>query len=110
MKPLAARVDAAVRGVAPGLVSVSIGDPADRTSWKVHPAALQAAVQATINAFNPTDPALDDADLDAEAAGILDADRILSALWWVLSPAPTKAKYQAARAQWIAAYRARPWF
>lgn len=60
---LAARLDRAVRAVVPTLVGVSIGDTANKATWKVHPPNLQASAQATIDAFNPTDPAHDAEDL-----------------------------------------------
>lgn len=49
---------------------VSIGDPANRATWKVQPANLQAAAQPIIDAFNPADPALETAEKDAEIDGL----------------------------------------
>lgn len=41
---------------------VEIGDPANKATWRVQPANLQAAAQATIDAFNPNAQATIDAD------------------------------------------------
>ena len=62
----------------PGLesVNVDIGTAADKATWKVRPASLQAAAQAHIDAFNPVDPAHDDAERDA----YIDAQKGLQAL------------------------------
>lgn len=115
MGDLAARLDRAIRAVGVAIVGVSIGDPADRRTWRVSPSNLQTAAQPTIDSFNPTDPALDVAELDEQVKGALDNERLISAVVWSIldtytefKPA-TPAKYQAARTKIIAAYKAQPW-
>lgn len=65
---IAQSVDAAVRAAGVPIVGVSIGDPANKATWKVRPPSLQAAAQPTIDAFNPADPAHALAVADAQAA------------------------------------------
>lgn len=48
-----ARLDAAIKAAGVPIVGVSMGDITNKATWRVHPAALQAAAQATIDAFNP---------------------------------------------------------
>lgn len=61
------------------IVSVSIGDPADKRTWTVDPKALQAQAQPIIDAFNPTDPATISAGKDLDAA-VIDADLMIRAV------------------------------
>jgi len=113
MTTLAIRVLRAITTAGIQAVSVSIGNPADKSTWKVAPTNLQAAAQPTIDAFNPADPALDDADLDADVKAAIDNDRIFSAIVWTIldtySAPATIAKFQTARTKIIAAYKAQPW-
>lgn len=53
-----ARLERALKAAGFPVVSVSIGNLNDRATWKVLPASLQAAAQATIDAFNANDPTL----------------------------------------------------
>lgn len=64
---LARRLDGAVKVAAVPITGVSIGDPANRSTWKVAPSSLQTAAQPTIDAFNPDDPAIPLAEADASA-------------------------------------------
>ena len=52
---LARRLDQACRAVGHPIVGVSIGRAHDRRTWAVQPAALQAACQPLIDAFDPDD-------------------------------------------------------
>lgn len=67
MAKLAHRLKVAVQAVVPQVVDVSIGDATNTATYKVFPAEYQAAAQATIDAFNPNDPAHEAADV-ADAA------------------------------------------
>jgi hypothetical protein len=79
MASLAARLDAAIRAANVPIVGVSVGDPANRATWRVHPSSLQAQAQPVIDAFDPNDPALVGAEKDADAARLSD-DLALRAL------------------------------
>lgn len=75
-------LEAALRVTMPG-VNVSIGDPGDKSTWRVNPPELQAQAQPIIDAFDPNDPTFADADADAAVDGLLDANiagDLLSAL------------------------------
>lgn len=110
---LASQLDRAVKAAGVTIEGVSIGDPATKATWRVTPVHLQGAAQATIDAFNPADPAHEQADLDAAITSTLDTERVISAVVWAmidqLVPPATPAKYQAARTKIIAAYKATPW-
>lgn len=92
---------------------VSIGDDADKATWKVRPTSLQAAAQPTIDAFDPNAASVVDAELDAAVKHHLDVERLYSAIAWAIidtySPPATVAKYQTARTKIISAYRLTPW-
>ena len=113
----AARLDAAIRAAGVPIVGVSIGDPADKATWKVHPPELQASAQPTIDAFNGNDPAHVTAEMATAVTQALDAERLTSAVVWAIlkqmfpmdSDAQTKTKYAAARTKVISAYKAAPW-
>lgn len=117
MMRLAEHVTAAIRAAGVPILGISIGTDNDRTSWRVNPATLQAAAQPTIDAFNPSDPALDLADLDAAVKATLDDERLISAVVWTIlkqmfpadTDAQTKTKYGVARTRIIDAYKNRPW-
>ena len=112
-----ARLKAAIQAAGVAITDVSIGDLRNRATWTVEPASLQAAAQATINAFDPTDPALDVADQDAAVKAALDAERLSSAIVWTIlkqlypgdTDAQTKTKYGVARQRIIDGYKAQPW-
>lgn len=113
MANTATRLDTALRAAGVAIDGVSIGDPANRATWKVQPANLQAQAQPTIDGFNPSDPALDVAEQDAQVKAALDNERLFSAIVWTVidtfaAPA-TVAKYQAARTKIIANFKAQPW-
>lgn len=57
MTALAARVFDRLRAEGLAVVSVSIGDEGNRTTWTVQPAALQAAAQPFIDSFVVPDAA-----------------------------------------------------
>jgi hypothetical protein len=63
---LAALVEQALRRAGLAITGVAIGDPANRTTWRVRPVSLQAAAQPVIDAFDPSDPVERRAAVDAE--------------------------------------------
>ena len=113
MTRIAERVSQAITAAGVPILGSAIGDPADKGTWKVNPASLQAAAQPTITAFDVNDPAHDSAQLNLAVTGHLDTERIYSALAWAIidtySPPATIAKYQTARTKIISAYRLTPW-
>lgn len=68
MNRLGLHLDRVLRAAGLAIDGVSIGNPADKTTWRVTPSGLQAAAQPYIDAFNPADPAHALADADAQAA------------------------------------------
>lgn len=62
------------------IVSLSIGDPTNKATWTVQPANLQSAAQATIDAFDPNDPALARAEADAAVTADEDVTVLIPAL------------------------------
>lgn len=117
MAPLSAvalwHLDKAIRLAGVVIDGVTAPDAANRTTWTVTPPGLQGAAQQTIDAFNPDDPALVQADLDGEVMNALDAQRLYSAIVWAIidqfaAPASIP-KYNIARTKIIAAYKAQPW-
>lgn len=113
MAQLAERLDRALRLAGFAIEGVSIGDPANRRTWLVRPNALQASCQATIDAFNPDDPAIVTAELDARVRAEMDDERLMSAVVWCVidtfaAPA-TRAKYLNARTKILDAYKTQPW-
>lgn len=117
MTTLAARLDRAIRAAGVAITGVSILDEGNKATWTVRPANLQSAAQATIDAFNVNDPAHDSAELNMAAIGLLDTERIFSAIVWVMlkhlfpsdTDAQTRTKYGIARTNVIAAFKTRPW-
>lgn len=110
---LAARVTTAIKTAGVPIISLTIGETANKATWKVQPPELQAAAQPTIDTFNVNDPAHELAELDAQVKVALDQERLFSALVWAIidtySGPATRAKYLAARQKTIDAYRTRPW-
>ena len=104
MVSLAARLDLAIKAQGIAISGVSIGDEANRATWRVHPADKQAEAQPVIDAFVlPTEAQL--ADEEAQRETDL---RILKAIVWELhaiipAPKPTLAQL---RANIIARYKA----
>lgn len=81
---LAAEVQRAILLVGVTVVSVSIGDPADKSTWMVThlPTATQAdvdAAKAAIVSFDPANAATI-ADAKAQDAAVIDTDRLLQAV------------------------------
>lgn len=107
--PVAARLDAALKAAGLPILGVSIGDPANRSTWIVHPPDLQASAQPIIDAFDPDDASLIAAELDIEAQQTA-LPRPMRA-WMLfylrdkLGRNPTLAERQAARDAFIAAYK-----
>lgn len=64
----APRLDAALKAAGVPILGVSIGDEANRATWRVSPASLQAQAQPTIDAFDPNAQSVIDADVAAQAA------------------------------------------
>lgn len=110
---LAARVDAAIRAAGIAITGVSIGDNANKATWKVQPPTLQSAAQPTIDAFDPNDPAHLTAELDTQVKVALDQERLTSAIVWTIidtySAPATITKYNAARTKIINSYKLQPW-
>lgn len=114
---LAERLDRTIKAAGVAIAGVSIGDPANKATWKVQPSSLQAAAQPTIDAFNPDDPALVTAELDAAVKRSIDDERLSAAIVWVIlkqmypadTDAQTKTKFGVARTRIIDAFKAQPW-
>ena len=114
---VALRLDAALKTAGVPIIGVTIGNEGDKSTWKVQPATLQSAAQPTIDAFNPNDPAHEQADLDAQVKAALDNERLSSAIVWTIlkqmypadTNAQTKTKFGVARTRIIDAYKLRPW-
>jgi len=114
---IAARLDRALHAAGVLVTGVSIGDDANKATWTVQPPNLQGAAQPTIDAFDPDDPAHEQAELDALVTAALDTERLTSAVVWVIlkqmypsdTDAQTKTKFGIARTRIIDAYTARPW-
>ena len=111
------RVHNAIAAVPCAIVGVSIGDQANKATWRVSPASLQACAQPTIDAFDPNDPAHVTADLDAQVKTALDSERLSSAIVWTIlkqmyptdTDAQTRTKFGVARTRIIQAFKDRPW-
>lgn len=56
MADIGAALDRKLRAEGLAIDGVSIGDPANKATWTVHPPNLQAQAQPFIDAFNPNDP------------------------------------------------------
>lgn len=114
---LAGRLDRAIKSAGVPIVGVSIGDPANKATWKVSPPSLQIAAQPTIDVFDVNNPAYETAELDAKVKFALDEERLYSAIVWGMlrrfyptdSDAQTKTKYQAAYSSIVTAYKSQPW-
>ena len=113
MANTAARLDRVLRAAGLAIIGVSIGDETNRATWKVFPVTLQTAAQPHIYAFNPDDPAHEEAELDAAVKAAVDSERLISAVVWTIidtySAPATVTKYQAARTKIINVFKARPW-
>ena len=105
---LASQLLIALKQAGLAVESVSIVS-ADKSTWLVQPASLQAAAQPVIDAFVPDAVTV----LEAEAKRVLDQERLISAVVWTVidtySAPATKAKYTAARTKLIEAFKSQPW-
>lgn len=110
---LEARVERVLKAAGVAITGMRFGDQANKTTWRVQPLSLQPAAQPIIDAFDPADPAHEQADVTADATLAVDTERLTSAIIWAIldtySAPATPAKYQAARTKILNAYRARPW-
>ena len=114
---VAARVDSVIRLTCPAITGVSIGDMNVRATLAVMPASEQPCAQPVINAFDPTDPALDQADLTAAVTRALDTERLISAVVWTVlkqmtptdTDAQTRTKYGVVRTRIIDAFKSQVW-
>ena len=110
---IAGRLKKALVAAGVAVADVSIGDATNRATWRVYPANLQGAAQLMIDAFNPDDPAYEQAELDAAVTHALDDERLSAAIVWAVidtySAPATPAKFQAARTKIVSAYKSRPW-
>lgn len=103
MRDLARRLDQHLRDAGLAIDGVSIGDPAERSTWRVHPASLQADAQPLIESYTPPTPA---DVLNEEAARDIDERKlraVVLALYECI-PVPTMTKAQL-RARMIAIYK-----
>lgn len=73
MSGIALRLLRTLKAAGCAVVDVSIGDEANRQTWRVIPATLQTAANPIIQAFDPHDPAHERAD----AEDAVQADRTL---------------------------------
>ena len=116
MRNVAARLVAVLQTAGVPIIDVSIGDRANKATWRVYPADQQSAAQPIIDAFNPDDPAHETAAKDAEVKAEVDR-RFMAAYSWVLlkrmfpvdTDAQTKTKLANMREAVVAAYLAQPW-
>lgn len=63
---IAARLDQILRNAGHAITGVSIGDRSNKATWTVSPSSLQVSCQATIDGFDPLDPAHAAAEKAAE--------------------------------------------
>ena len=104
---IARLIDQLCRGAGHQIVGVSIGDAADKRTWRVSPSSLQAACQPIIDAFDPDDPAHAVAELDSTARDIPRHVRAL-VLYYLrdkLGRNPSAAERQAAIEALVQAYK-----
>lgn len=110
---LTAQVEAAIKGAGVAILGVSIGDAGNKATWRVNPENLQSAAQATIDTFNPADPAHEQAELDRMIVAEIDNGRLVGAIVWAIldtySAPATVTKFNAAKTKIVASYKARPW-
>ena len=94
-------------------VMVAGVSPIPGGGYQVYPEDLQATAQPIIDAFDPDDPAHEQAELDTQVKAALDTERMFSALVWAIldtySAPATLTKYQAARTKIVTAYKSQPW-
>lgn len=113
MADTAARLLRALRAAGVAATDVSVGNPADKATWKVDPPSVQASAAPVIAAFNADEPATVDAAMDVEVKSALDDERLISAVVSAIIdqffPPFTIAKYNAARTKIIAFYKSQPW-
>jgi hypothetical protein len=90
---IAQRLDQQLKAAGVPIVGVSIGDPNDRSTWKVQPESLQSQAQPIIDAYvDPTPATLFDQFAEQR---IGEKALIATALaLWECIPAPTMTKAQ----------------
>ena len=81
---IAARVEWAIRAAGVDILGVSIGEDANKATWRVSPASLQAAAQPVIDAFDPEAP-LSDGELAAAFQPTSRQKDVLATIAWTLS-------------------------
>jgi hypothetical protein len=93
MAKIAAYLDAAIRAANIAIDGVSIGDDANRATWKVTPATAQAQAQPIIDAFVlPTAAQIADEDAQRDV-NEKKLQAVALALWEAI-PSPTLTKVQ----------------
>lgn len=103
---LAARLDQTIKAAGVPILGVSISDDANRATWLVYPADLQAAAQPIIAAFvlpTPAQLADEDAQRDTNRKEL---QAVAVALWECIT-APTLTKAQL-KNRIVAIYKALP--
>lgn len=109
MADLAASLQKAITAGGVPIIGVSIGTVQDRTTWRVNPLALQAQAQPLIDAFDPNDPSIVAAERDALIASEAGREIVKALLLFYLRRElgrnPTGAERDAARADFLQAYR-----
>lgn len=100
-------LDRALKNAGVSITGVSIGDSANKATWKVSPANLQAAAQPTIDAFDPNDPA----HVQADTVATRDRELAAKVMRALATAVHKRFKAQIATdtttaAQWEAAIRA----
>ena len=106
-------LDRALKAAGLAIAGVS---PNGAGGYIVYPTSLQAAAQPTIDAFDPADPAHEQAALDATVRADVDR-RFMAAYTWVLlkrqfpadTDTQTKTKLAAMRDAVVTAYLVQPW-
>lgn len=114
---LARRLYRACQRAGHAIEGVSIGDEARKETWTVQPPSWQPACQPVIDAFDPDDPAHEQAELESQVTATLDTERLTAAVVWVIlrqmypldTEAQTNTKFGVARTRIINAFTAQPW-
>lgn len=97
-KTLAERVEQAIKDGGVAITTITIGDAATRSTWRVRPVHLQSAAQPIIDAFTePTPNTLLEEDADEKLLSDKRFKAVIDALWEAI-PNPLTTK-QATRAR-----------
>lgn len=92
---VAAALHRAIRRAGVRIEGVSIGDPADRATWRVSPASAQAEAQAVIDAWVPP-TTVEEQDEEATQAYTPALRAVTLALWEAIpTPKMTQAELAA---------------